>query len=505
MGWQDDEIIDGGGWQSDPIVSTAPAPPKQSPMQWLGAEIRGVPSQIPRQLGIAGRSVIEAATGLPGMAADATVDLKNRVTGKTPLFALKVPSEGLPSNEFGKVLDKAGLPRPETAGERIMSFGVGAMTGSKLPQIPTPSRYATPEGFTGYAPRTQTEETFAKARDAGYVVPPSALRPNAATVGAESVAGKAALKQTAQIKNQEVTDELAKAGLGLDKRSTVSEETFKEIRQTAGKVYNEVEKIGGDVLAGQDKQFVDDVVSLGDNADEILAQFPDANVGKSKEVQDLAASLLREKFSTKAAIDYAKELRQQAKGNLSFINMQDPAKRSLGYAQRDAAAALEDAVMRNLASKGRGDLAQKFNDARTLIAKSHSAEAAFNPSTGHFIAENLSAQLKRRVPLSNEFRQIADFSRAFRQFGGAPGGAALASPGVSALDYAMAAGGGIAGAAAAGGPVGGALALGLPAARLTARYGLLTNPVQNSLLPRPAAGPIRPELFGGALGGLLAQ
>jgi len=514
MGWKDDPVVE-NSWRDDPVIDSAttaapaaaPAsaqPAGASPASWLMREIRGLPQAMPRAAGLAARSVVDAAIGIPGMMADAATDLGNRMTGKTPWNALTVPSAGMPSYETGKLLDRA-LPKPETGVERATSFVTGALTGAKLPQMAAPSKYATPEGFKGYAMKTATEDTFAKAREAGYVIPPSALKPNALTINSESMAGKAAIKQSAQIKNQEVTDRLIKKGLGIGKNETVTPVKFKEIRQTAGKVYGEVEKIGGNVFAGKDNQYIDDIVALGKGADELAAEFPGANVGKSKEVQELADSLLQEKFTTKAAIEYAKELRKQASGNLSFANIQDPAKRALGYAQRDGSAALEESVMRNLSSQGRGDLAKKFNDARVMIAKSHSAEAAFNESTGHFIAEGFSSQLKRGKPLSGEFRQVANFNSAFRQFGGAPGGGAMTSPGVSALDYAMALGGGAAGAAVAGGPVGAAAALAIPAARMTARYGLLSNPVQNSLIPRPAAGPIRPELFGGGLGGLLAQ
>lgn len=475
----------------------------QAGMRRLVAEGRGVPSQMPRQAGIATRATIEGLNSLPGLGADATTDLINRITGKTPALALTVPSEGLPTNAVGNLLDKAGLPRAQNGGEKLMSFGVGATAGSALPQLPIPGK-AAPPGFKGDPGLTQTEKTFADARKAGYVVPPSALHPNAATVGAESLAGKAALKQSAQIKNQEVTNQLAKKGLGLGARQEASPTVFREIRQKAGQVYSQVEKLGGEIAAGQDKQYVDDITALGRGSDELLAEFPGANVGKSEEVTKLADSLLQEKFSTKGALEYIKQLRQQSSGNLSFVNAQDPAKRALGYAQRDAAAALEEAVMRNLANKGHGDLAQKFDAARTAIAKSHSAESAFNPATGNFVAQGFSTQLKRGKPLSDEFRKIADFNMAFGQFGGAPGGSALVGPGVSALDAAMTIGAGGLGAAT-GGPTAAIAALGIPAARLTARYGLLSSPVQNALIRTPAAGPVRPELLSGGLAGLLSQ
>lgn len=474
----------------------------QAGMRRLVSEGRGVPAQMPRQAALAGRAVIEGANALPGLAADAGMDLYNRVTGKTPALALTVPSEGLPTNAVGNLLDKAGLPRPQTGGEKLLSFGVGAMTGAKMPQ-PNYQPKELPAGFKGYADLSTTEKTFAEARKAGYVVPPSAMNPSTANVAMESVGGKAAIKQAAQIKNQEVTNTLVKRGLGLDPKKEVSPETFKEIRNAGGRVYAEVEKIGGQVAAGQDKQFLDDLVQIGKGSDELAAEFPGANVGKSKEVQDLVDSVMQDNFTTKGAIEYAKELRNQAAGNLNYVNIADPAKRALGYAQRDAATALEDAVMRNLASKGHGDLAKKFNDARVSIAKAHSAEAAFNDATGNFVAAALTSQLKKGKPLSGEFKQVAQFDKAFRQFGGAPGGAALASPGVSKLDAGLTLGSGA--AAAMTGAVNPAAALAIPAGTMMARYGLLTSPVQNSLLRAPAAGPVRPEYLTGGLAGLLAQ
>lgn len=445
--------------------------------QGSGADPMDMIRALPRSAGFAARSAVDAAVTAPGVMADGTMAAWNLATGQ---------NNQMPSQAFGNLLP---LPKAETTTEKIASAVMSAVAGSKIP-MPTFGKQA-PRDFV--APLNSEQQTLAPFREQGYVVPPSLVKPNAGNYIAESIGGKAAVKQLASVKNQRVTNDLIAEDLGLPKGARITLDKLQSLRADAGKVYADVEKIGAEIAT--DGQYVDDLTKISQPSQEILADFPDANVGKSEEVQNLLQSLLRDRFSTRGALAYMKDLRKQASANLSPLNSADPSKRALGYAQRDAAAALEDMVMRNLAAKGRGDLAEKFDAARTLIAKTHSAEAALNPDTGNVAARGLASQLKKGKPLSGGFETAGRFGRAF----GEVANANLQSPGVSNLDAAFTAGGGIVGGLM-GGPTTAAAALAWPLARLTARHGVLSSAAQNGLLA-PAMGPVDPRYLTGAAAG----
>lgn len=448
----------------DQFAPRTPEYPQETIGQWakdyLGRELS------PAAIGSAVvRPAVKAATAIPGMFADAAAGAVNLMGGNMQL----------PTQAVEQQLDRF-TQRPAGVGKVAEGIST-ALLSSRVP-VPKIGQQA-PSGFTQKPDMSVAEETFAQARKAGYVIPPSTLKPTAGRVAAESVGGKAAVQQLASRRNQEVTNKLVAKGLGLPDRIQVTPKVLEALRRKAGGAYEAVGK-SGNITA--DSQYLDDLAVIGRQSDEIAAAFPEANVGKSAEVDQLVNSLLRDRFDAKPALSYLKELRKNASANLSGVNAADPAKVSLGRAQRDAAAALEDLIVRHLKSQGKGGLAKAFDEARILIAKTHSAEKALNPGTGNFNARALATELKRGKPLSGEFETIAKFASAFPK----AADEVLTSPGVSALDAALTAGGGV--ALGAMNPSTAPLALAWPAARYGARRALLSDSTQNALLNTPASG-----------------
>lgn len=377
------------------------------------------------------------------------------------------------SERRDEALDRV-LPTPETTSEVVANVGLRGLAGSRVP-MPTP-KSAVPDN---YRPElTQTQHTFAKARDAGYVAPPATVKPTVTNVARESLAGKAATEQLASRKNQEVTNELIANDLGIGKGEQITKRALQEIRERAGRVYAAVSRSG---KITPDQQYNDEVAALSKVSKEIAQDFPDANIASGEEIAALVKSLQRSEFDTKSAMAYLRELRKQGSANLTAARNAggDPAKQALGEAQRDAAGAMEDLIIRHLKAQGKGDLAEKFDEARTLIAKSHSAEGALTEATGNIRARDLANLLKRGKPLSGGFRQVGEFAQAFPKAATEQ----LTSPGVSALDAAYTGGSGLALSTMVD-PMAGAAALLWPAARMTARYSALMPWAQNSLLPQ---------------------
>ncbi len=394
-----------------------------------------------RQAGLAGRAAIQGVASMPMMAMDAGVAARNLVSnvaaGEMPTLADFNPfaKEGgsrqgyeLPSKTFNRGLTDAGLPEPKTASEKIAGFVESVLAGAKLPA--PQAKTQAPAGFVRPS-ANPAEQVLREAQDAGYVVPPTTANPSMVNKMAEGFAGKASTAQAASIKNQEVTNELVRKALDLGKGAPITPEALKTLRSTAGKVYEQIADSGEIV---PDAKFIEDLSQLGRGADEVAQAFPGANVGATKQIGEVVDSLLQEKFSSKAALQYLRELRKQASGNLSGLNAADPAKQALGMAQREAAGTLEDLISRHLASQGKEELAQSFDSARRVIAMSHSVEKALNETTGNVIAGKLGQQLAKGKPLSGELETAAQFARAFPK---ASKEITESMPGVSPLDWAL--------------------------------------------------------------------
>jgi hypothetical protein len=400
---------------------------------------RSIPQEIGRQAGLAGRAVVNAVTGIPLMAADAGVAARNLVSniaeGEIPTVADFNPfakSGGsrqgyeLPSQTFNKQLTQAGLPEPKSVTEKITGFIQTAMAGGRLA---APQGQSPPANFSKAQPEAIVKnDTLQAAQKAGYVVPPATSNPSTLNRAMEGISGKAATAQQAAVRNQAVTNKLAKQAVGLANDAPITPQSLKGLRETAGLVYREVASSG---KIAADSQYLDDLAQLGKGVDEITRDFPEANVGSSQEVSKLVDSLLKDSFDSRSALAYLKELRKQASGNLSGQNY-DPAKQALGMAQKEAASTLEDLIGRHLASQGNAELTQSFQQARKLIAVTHTIENALNEATGNVSAVKLGQQSAKGKPLSGELAVAAKFARAFPK---AAKEVNESMPGISPLDY----------------------------------------------------------------------
>lgn len=444
-------------------------------------QIRALPQEFPRQLGLAGRNVVTGLTAVPGMAADAAMALYNLGTGS---------QQQMPTEALQQAMTRAGLPEARTGLERGLGMVQSAMAGAKIP-MPTIGRQV-PKNFQS-AP-TVAQRELAATQEAGYVVPPASVKPSISNVALESAAGKAATQQIASGRNQEITNALAAKSVGLPPNQPITINALKDIRAAAGNVYKDVKKTG---RIAADRQFITDLRGLRQTTNEISKDFPEADIGSAEAIDKLVKSLAKRSFDATSAIEYMKKLRKSANANLSGINATDPDKVSLGAAQRNAADALEEMVGRHLAKINRSELARQFDNARRTIAKTYTVQGALE-TTGNVNASKLAALLRKDKPLSPELTTAARFAGAFPKAAAVP--EKSGSPGVSALDFALTAGG------AATLPIIGqnpAMALAYPAVRYGARNLALSRALQQGLLKQPK--PLPPELVGATAGAMAGQ
>ena len=450
--------------------AAAPAPePQRSWGQDLG-----------RQAALTGRAVINAVAGLPLMAMDAGVGARNLITGS---------DYEAPSKMFSDALDSVGLPKPETRLEKIANFAETVLAGSRLP-APQAANQA-PANFVRANPAQQVRaQTLAAAQEAGYVVPPATSNPTTLNRAMEGLSGKAATAQQAAVRNQEVTNRLARQAVGLANDAPLTPQTLNALRATAGRVYEQVASAG---RIAADPQYLDDLQRLGRGVDEIARDFPEANVGASQQIDQLVNSMLRDTFDARSALAYLRQLRADAAGNLaSAARNPDPARQALGMAQREAAGTLEDLIGRHLAQQGNPQLAQSFEQARRLIAVSHTVENALNEATGNVSAQGLARQLRGR-PYGGELQVAARFAQAFPR---AAREINESMPGISPLDYY--------GSAGLAGIFGSPHLLLLPAARMAIREALLSPLGQRAAQPVVEAAGQAPQTLGLAGGTALA-
>lgn len=325
----------------------------------------------------------------------------------------------------------------------------------------------------------QMQEAVAKARETGYVMPPTQAGGGILNQALEGLAGKISTAQGASVKNQEITNKLATKALGLPEDTVLTPEVIKSIRDNAGQAYENL-KLSGTVKTSP--KFIEALDNIKPYKDAVQAakDFPDELANPIIKTID---SLKRPNFDVNSAVSKINILRNDA----------DKAFRSgdtaLAKANKDASKVLENTIENHLANTKQTELLDKFREARTMIAKTYEVEKAMNAKTGTVNAQKLASRLQAGKPLSGELKDIAEFSLAFPKASQVPekvGGALPFSP----LDYT------IAGLAGGGSYLSGedkgstsASALAALLARPAARKLVLSQPMQNRLVEKAVTEP----------------
>jgi len=351
------------------------------------------------------------------------------------------------------------------AGE-LVSKTVNALRGTKL------------------SPQMQT--AVAEARDLGYTVPPTQAGGGIVNRLLEGIAGKASTLQEASVRNQAITDNLAKKSLGLAEDTILSPEVIKSVRDTAGKAYENLKLSGTVKTSPKFIQALDQIKPYKD-AMQAAKDFPEELANPIIKTID---SLKRPNFDVNSAVSKINLLRNDA--DLAFKQGNS----ALGKANKDASKVLENTIENHLANTKQTDLLDKFKEARTLIAKTYEVEKAMNATTGTVNASKLASRLQQGKPMSEELKDIAKFGQAFPKASQVPeriGG----TIGISPLDV-TAAGATYGGSLLAGENQGssGLHGLAVLLARPAARKAVLSNRMQNNLIQQQAApaGPISQAL-----------
>jgi flagellum-specific peptidoglycan hydrolase FlgJ len=359
----------------------------------------------------------------------------------------------------------AGLVDPDSA-------GTGAMVSAALPPVVKglgALGSAAARVIRGPEAPESVRAAAAAAREAGYVIPPTQVRPTLTNRLLEGTAGKITTAQNASARNQQVTNKLAQKAIGAEE---LTPEALQAVRSRANEAYSALAQAG---QFNADDAFREALKKAGAPSEQLTKDFPALANGQ---LESLVKSFSNTKtFDAGSAIEAIKVLRAAQRASAASA---DPAVIAMGRAQGKISNALEDLVERNLSATGDDALLATYREARKTLAKVYDVEKALNPASGNVDAKKL-ANLLKKGRLTDELKQIGEFAGSFPKAAQTLEGMG-SLPQTSPLDWTAA--GGIA-AATGGSPV---AALGL-LARPTARAAALSPMVQNRLA-QPQALPM---------------
>jgi len=318
-----------------------------------------------------------------------------RTIGQLPSFARATSQQAAIGGTLGY-----GLTPDQQNREQAGVYGT--VFGGATPTIEKGIR-AVGNFLRGTSPSQGTMQAAREAQKAGYVIPPTQVKPSLINRLLEGSAGKISTAQNASFKNQQITNQLAARSLGLPDDVVITPDVLNNLRTKAGQAYENLGASGVIKTSPKYIQALDDIEPYK-NAKKAMASFDSP---EAKPIIDIVESLKTPSFDVSAALSKIKLLRSDA----------DKAYRAndatLGKVNKDAAKVLEDTIENYLANSKQTDLLQKFRDARQLIAKTYSVENALNQTTGSIDAKKLAAQLAKGKPLSGELKQAGQFAQAF--------------------------------------------------------------------------------------------
>lgn len=373
----------------------------------FGASVVGLPVDTVQNVMNLGRAAVGTAATAAGRP-DLAPDLQQGAVGGSEWLKAKLRQSGLP----GLSPDN---PSPDskmgTAQYDLVSRG-GFTPGGVVPAVGSmiAEKVGGPEwaGVGGMAPSVATQaynaarapalareqaqnqvrdRTLQPAQDAGYVLPPSAIRPTAAGNVVESFAGKSAIKQESELKNQQVTNRLVREELRLPENAPLTEQSLNAAREQAAAPYRAVAAIS-----------------------------------------PMAAGLLQR----------LREVRADATAQWRHYDMQGvPEAQARARALDTQATTLERVIERQVSAAGHPELVQELRAARTYIAKTYDVERALNVGNGNVDARIIGRAIDRGRPLTGNLETIGRFSEAYPQF--SREASRVPNPGTSALNVPAAA------------------------------------------------------------------
>lgn len=309
---------------------------------------------------------------------------------------------------------------------------------------------------------TQAQLVAERAIAEGATLPPTQVNPTLLNRALEGFSGKQQTGQVASIKNQEVVNAQARKALNLPEDTVITPQVLQDYRNVKGQAY---EALKSNNTYYADKQFITDINKRTADLQKL------SNTTDVSSELNVLNGLKQMNFDGVGLVEQMKRLKFDGEANA--ISM-DPAKKSLGQAQKFAAKQLEDLAERNLKNFNQPDVMSNFKQARQDIAKSYTIEKSLNAVTGDVSGAKLGQRAAAGKIVPSELQALADAAAAYPT--AFQNTARIGSvPGISPLD---------AGAAAiAAASSGNASLLGTVMGRPVVRAGITSPLYQRNMLP----------------------
>ena len=367
---------------------------------------------------------------------------------------------------MGATAGGAGQAVTEVTGEPLY----GAATSMAIPGVAISRAQTRQAQLQAEQQRNAVRDlTVRAAQEEGYLVTPGSVTPSTQNVLAERLAGKTRIQQEAAVRNQQVTDRLARRAVGIGENDPLTRANMQQIRtQEYQRGYAPLNQIG---TVPTDAQF--------DTAlNNVLAAY--TGPGRSfpgaipQPVQDLVNSYRVGQFNSADAVGATRTLRDAARANISRGDNE------LGLAQRAISNALEDQIERQLAQAGNPNaqaMLDQFRASRQRMAISHAVEDAIVEGGGSVNARQLANDLQTRGRyFTGDLDLIARFANISRPVTTQPG--TMGTPGAQTIM------GGISGGL---GGVGGQMIGGTP--------GMVAGGIAGAMLPQAVSAAARNYLL----------
>lgn len=246
----------------------------------------------------------------------------------------------------------------------------------------------------------------AEAFEAGYKLTPTQADAGAIPKMLQGISGTAKMEKLASEKNAQLTQKLVKEDFNIPKNQDITMDVLDNIISKQGAAYEAVKK--SVKMIKPDRKFAGDLQKIRGDFDEAAKAYPD--LVKNDQVESLISSL-NVPASPTAMVEMTKKLRKDAATNLKSFD--DPAKKELGFAQRNAATALENMIDRALTSVGKNDLVSNWRSARQTLAKAYDVQAAMNEVTNEISSAKLWKMYQKGRPFTGGMEKAARFAGAF--------------------------------------------------------------------------------------------
>jgi hypothetical protein len=461
-------------WQPKKINPTEGMSTGEKFLAGVGKGFVDIGRGVGQRVGLVDQKDIDESRQLDAPLMDTTAGTVGNVAGQVAAFA---PTAFIPgaNTAVGATLIGAGTGalQPTATGESVgtnaLYGAAGGFAGNRLGNyIGNKVSSKVAANATRKSQNATRDAVLRRGQSIGYAVPPSQSGAGVGSRLLEGLSGKYKTNQLAGIRNQNVTDDLVRQDLGLAPDSPINEEVLDSMRKSLSAPYKEI-------------------ASLDAVKDSPANLFVGKNITKSG----------------KQTIEALKDARFNSRQNWTYFNRSGDPDAYAKAIELDAVAnQLEDDIELIAKQANKPGLLKDLQAARREIAKTFTVEKALKGE--RVDAKALARELKKGAPLSGNMKEIAKFADQFPDVTKVPA-SGDANP-LTALDFFG--GVGTSGMAMAGG-VNPALGLVMPAARVGARYGILSGPYQRAFAT-PSYGSAtlnaldkyRPALpYAGAIGG----